>query len=75
MPFGHFQIFVLQSGSIQLKKHRKKIYCSYRNSFNQCLEELVAHHLFDCPELCDIQADFFSSKPLLSENYFKTGEQ
>jgi len=70
-------IFRLRSEHIQLNQHLNMI--RVRNNANcplcPCTEESVAHHLYDCPALGDLRAEYLPLNPDPQNTLYGEGEQ
>ena len=70
-------IFRLRTQHIPLNYHLNRIGVKTDPScpLCQCTEESVAHHLFDCPGLDELRAEFLPQKPDIANTLYGTPDQ
>ena len=70
-------LFRLRTRHIPLNQHLKRIGVKTDSScpLCPCTEESVAHHLFDCPGLDDLRAEFLPQKPDFANTLYGTPDQ
>ena len=70
-------IFRLRCQHVPLNAHLKRIGAITDSGcpLCPCLEETVAHHLFECPQLNDLRAEFLPRNPDIANTLYANPEQ